>query len=113
MELEVELELDLELEMELEAGVGVGAETMESSEIPPGGPKIRIIFVPNASFWLSLKGNHLPAVDFGATFQDRKILYSLPATGHTINTLTAGLPSKMHFKRTLWDESGSRPPHFH
>lgn len=80
------------------AGMGVEAEATESSGTPPGDPKIRILG-PNAIFGHSVIIDHASAAISGATFETRKMSYSLPATGHSIPIFTWGFSLKAHFQK--------------
>ena len=55
----------------MRSGVGLGAEATESSEIPPGDPKIRILG-QNGRFGNAVKKKRTPGATFGATFKNRK-----------------------------------------
>ena len=96
----LEPELDLDLEAGMGAGGGAGAEAVESSEIQPGGPKIRTLG-PNGTFghFPNFKRASGSLSDTG--YQNLKMLCSPGRPSHTINVFTRGLPFKMHFKPTL------------
>ena len=107
----LEQELEWQPELDLEAGVGAEAEGTKSSEIPPWGPQIRILG-PNGGFISNMVVFQKDFDENMATFKTRKCHIRPGRPSHTIPTFTAGLPSKVHFKRTLGTESTSLPPHF-
>ena len=87
---------ELDRDRERELGWDLGAEGTKSSEIPPGRPKIRI-WDPNGGSSINMAVFDNDFAISGTTFQNRKMLPSLPATGYRINAFAAGLPSKLRF----------------
>ena len=108
MELELELELELKwpLERELEP------QPYKSRELQPDPLKSGLwakmpLGAPNDNKIIR-KSKVL-----GAGIKNGKVNLPPGAPSHTIPTFTGGFSFKMHFKRDLGDESGSRPPNFH